>query len=108
MNSAKTEEDLYVHIKEENVNDGHSWETQNETDGERERGLKECSEKKNRETDDHNMGDGSKEVRQNKNINKTLWRFNHNAAQTVSRRKILVSGRCFFIFNLVLMKYLTS
>ncbi|XP_030003603.1 protein capicua homolog [Sphaeramia orbicularis] len=60
--TAKTEEDISVHIKEENVSDGHSWEKQCETDGERERGLKESSEKRNRETDDHSMGDGSKEA----------------------------------------------
>ncbi|KAM9340503.1 protein capicua homolog [Symphorus nematophorus] len=59
--AVKKEED----IKEENLRDGHIRETRSETDRERERGMKESSEKKGgRETDreDHSMGDSSKEA----------------------------------------------
>lgn len=60
----KKEEDIGLYIKEENLRDGHSRETQSEMD--RERDMKDNSEKKGgRETDreDHNMSDSSKEVR---------------------------------------------
>ncbi|XP_041663915.1 protein capicua homolog isoform X2 [Cheilinus undulatus] len=43
--AVKKEEDIGLQIKEENLRDGHSRETLGETDKERERGLKECSEK---------------------------------------------------------------
>ena len=62
----KKEEDTGLYIKEENLRDGHCQETRSEMDRERERGMKENSEKKgSRETgrDDHSMGDSSKEVR---------------------------------------------
>ncbi|XP_029919437.1 protein capicua homolog isoform X2 [Myripristis murdjan] len=60
------EEDCGQHIKEENLNDGHSRERWSEMDGERERGIKkETSEKKrSRETEreDHSMSDSSREA----------------------------------------------
>ncbi|XP_023250591.1 protein capicua homolog isoform X2 [Seriola lalandi dorsalis] len=68
INSAtvKKEEDIIgLYIKEENVRDGHSRDKRNETDTERERGMRESSEKKRgREADreDHSMGDGCKEA----------------------------------------------
>uniref|UniRef100_UPI0037E8C84F protein capicua homolog isoform X2 n=1 Tax=Semicossyphus pulcher TaxID=241346 RepID=UPI0037E8C84F len=50
--AVKKEEDFGLHIKEENLRDGHSREMQSETDRERERGMKENSEKKgDRDTD---------------------------------------------------------
>lgn len=58
----KTEEDVVLHIKEENLRDGYSRETRSETDRER----KESGEKKGgRQTDgeEHSTGDSSKEVR---------------------------------------------
>ncbi|XP_076610256.1 protein capicua homolog isoform X2 [Chaetodon auriga] len=58
-------EDIGLHIKEENLRDGHSREPQSEMDRERERGTKESSDKKGgRETDreDHSMSDSSKEA----------------------------------------------
>ncbi|XP_044027823.1 protein capicua homolog isoform X2 [Siniperca chuatsi] len=61
--AVKKEEDISLHIKEENLRDGHSRETRSEMD--RERGMKENNEKKRgRETDrqDHSMGDSSKEA----------------------------------------------
>ncbi|XP_070703142.1 protein capicua homolog [Pempheris klunzingeri] len=61
--AVKKEEDVGLYIKEENLRDGHSRETRGEMD--RERGMKENSEKKGgRETDrdDHNMSDSSKEA----------------------------------------------
>ncbi|XP_070777470.1 protein capicua homolog [Enoplosus armatus] len=63
--AVKKEEDIGLYIKEENLRDGHSRETRSEMDRERERGMKENSEKKGgRETDreDHSMGDSSKEA----------------------------------------------
>ncbi|KAI3358835.1 hypothetical protein L3Q82_015231 [Scortum barcoo] len=63
--AVKKEEYIVLHIKEENLRDGHSRETWSETDRERERGTKENSEKKGgRETDreDHSMSDSSKEA----------------------------------------------
>ena len=62
---AKIEEDIGQHIKEENVRDGYCREKRSEMDGERERVMKDNSEKKSgREMDreDHSMGDSSKEV----------------------------------------------
>lgn len=49
------------------MNDGHSWEKQSEMDRERERGTKDCGEKKRgRETvkEEHGLGNSGKEVRQ--------------------------------------------
>ncbi|XP_035537540.1 protein capicua homolog isoform X2 [Morone saxatilis] len=63
--AVKKEEDIGLHIKEENLRDGHSRESRSEMDKERERGMKENSEKKGgRDTDreDHSMGDSSKEA----------------------------------------------
>ncbi|XP_038580183.1 protein capicua homolog isoform X2 [Micropterus salmoides] len=63
--AVKKEEDICLHIKEENLRDGHSRETRSEMDRERERGMKENSEKKGgRETDreDYSMADSSKEA----------------------------------------------
>ncbi|XP_028277210.1 protein capicua homolog isoform X2 [Parambassis ranga] len=56
-------EDIIVHIKEENVRDGHCRETRSDTDEEQERVMKEYSEKKRgreMEREDH----GSKEAGQ--------------------------------------------
>ncbi|KAF3707131.1 Protein capicua -like protein [Channa argus] len=63
--TVKKEEDIVLHIKEENVRDGHGREKQSEMDAECERGMKGSSEKqRSRETDkeDHNMGDSSSEA----------------------------------------------
>lgn len=63
--AAKIEEDIGQHIKEENVRDGYCREKRSEMDGERERVMKDNSEKKSgREMDreDHSMGDSSKEA----------------------------------------------
>lgn len=65
--SADKEEDCGQHIKEENLNDGHSRERWSEMDGERERGIKKetCEKKRSRETEreDYSMSDSSREVR---------------------------------------------
>lgn len=71
-----------LHIKEENVRDGYGREKRSEMDTERERGMKESSEKKRgRETDreDHSMGDSSKEVRK---AGYLLHSFAHFSRQT--------------------------
>lgn len=55
-----------LHIKEENLRDGHCRERQSDMAREQERGMKHSSERKgDRETDreDHSTGDSSKEVR---------------------------------------------
>ena len=100
----KKEED----IKEENQRDGHSRETRSEMDRERERGMKECSEKKGgRETDreDHSMGDSSKEVSWSSTSTTLIHSFlssNHTFPEALV--KDLFTGRfkqfwvrCFFI-----------
>lgn len=60
----KKEEDFGLQIKEENLRDGHSRDSRSEMD--RERGIKENSEKKGgKEANrgDDSTGDSSKEVR---------------------------------------------
>ncbi|KAK2830742.1 hypothetical protein Q5P01_018673 [Channa striata] len=63
--TVKKEEDISLHIKEENVRDGHYRERQNEMDAECERGTRDSTEKqRGRETDkeDHNTNDSSSEA----------------------------------------------
>ncbi|XP_026205845.1 protein capicua homolog isoform X2 [Anabas testudineus] len=63
--TVKKEEDIILHIKEENMRDGHCREKQNEVDAERKRLMKESSEKqrgREADRDDHSMGDSGKEA----------------------------------------------
>ncbi|XP_059206662.1 protein capicua homolog isoform X2 [Centropristis striata] len=65
LSAVKKEEDIVLHIKEENLRDGHCREKPGDLDREQERAMKENSEKKGvRETDreDHSMSDSSKEA----------------------------------------------
>ncbi|XP_075962450.1 protein capicua homolog isoform X1 [Anarhichas minor] len=65
ITAVKKEEDLGLHIKEENLGDGHGGEKQSDVDRETERGVKESRNKKGgRETDreDHSMDASSKEA----------------------------------------------
>lgn len=54
----KKEEDICLHIKEENLRDGHSREARGETDRE-----------------DHSTGDSSKEVRKAEYLHGSSWSF---------------------------------
>ncbi|XP_031727103.1 protein capicua homolog isoform X2 [Anarrhichthys ocellatus] len=65
ITAVKKEEDLGLHIKEENLGDGHGGEKQSDVDRETERGVKESRNKKGgRESDreDHSMDASSKEA----------------------------------------------
>ncbi|KAM9838646.1 protein capicua homolog [Aulostomus maculatus] len=63
--SAKKEEDISQYIKEEKVSNGHGREKQSEMDGEREKMMKDNSDKKrgrDAEREDHSTDDSSKEA----------------------------------------------